>query len=74
MLVQAKSKRHAKLWVAFLIPAFVINFAIFLNSFLAGDNLTMGFTAFVCMLVVMVIYQLKTQISTNNFNKDTDKQ
>jgi len=25
-------------------------------------------------LVVMVIYQLKTQISTNNFNKDTDKQ
>lgn len=71
MLVQAKTKRHAKIWVAFLIPAFVINFAVFVNSFLSNDNVTMGFTAFVCMLVAMVIYQLKTQISTNNFNKDT---
>ena len=71
MLVQAKNKKHAKIWVGVLIPAFVLNFAVLINSFLVGDNVTMGFTAFVCMLVAMVIYQLKTQISTNNFNKDT---
>jgi len=34
----------------------------------------MGFTAFVCMLTVMIIYQLKTQISTNNFNKEKTQQ
>jgi hypothetical protein len=72
MIIEAKTRKQGKLWIVFLLPLFVFHFAVFVGAFLNNQNLTMGFTAFVCMLIAMLIYQLKTQISTNNFNKHDD--
>lgn len=69
MLIQAKSKNEAKGFLILFGSAMVVNLAVFIHAFLNEDVITLIFCAVAGILALVLTIEMKTQLSTNNFNK-----
>jgi len=68
-LYQAKSKSEAKTIIFIMIPLFIINFIALYFALYSLDYITIIWCSVASIVTATLIYQLKTQLSTDNFNK-----
>ena len=69
MLIQAKSKNEAKGLLILFGSALLVNLVIFIHAFMNEDVITFVFCAIAGILAFVLTVEMKTQLSTNNFNK-----
>jgi len=69
VLIQAKSKNEAKGFCALFVISMIVNLTVFVHAFLNEDVITLIFCAIAGILALVLTLEMKTQISTNNFNK-----